>query len=83
MILKNDKTWQRTGCEDTNKGGARKAGARVHLFAAQHDSQNVCLHDADEVCIRALSQRLVLVGIAASIVYPAEVGTRIGDAQTL
>ena len=45
--------------------------SRSHLFAAQHDAQDVGLHNTDEVRIRALGQRLVLVRIAASIVYPA------------
>lgn len=44
----------------------------AYLFTAQHDTQDVSLHNADEVGIRALGQRLVLVGIAACIVDPAK-----------
>lgn len=42
-----------------------------HLFAAQHGPQDVGLHDANEISVRALCQRLVLVSIAASIINPA------------
>jgi hypothetical protein len=52
-----------------------------HLFAAQHDAEDVGVHNCLQVFVIALEQRSILVRVRARIVDPVAVAAAVAAVQ--